>query len=148
MKETPASGAGISDWETYPHGADVGIRGFGATPADAFASVALALTAVLTDPGAVRQTLSATIDCSAPDLETLLIDWLNALVLRISVDRCLWSRFDVVIDELHLEATVHGEAIDPLRHRPAVEVKGATYTTASVAQDDTGRWCAQCVVDV
>jgi SHS2 domain-containing protein len=39
----------VARWEDFPHGADVGIRGFGATPEDAFVQAALALTAVITD---------------------------------------------------------------------------------------------------
>ena len=35
-------------WEHFPHDADVGVRGFGPTPAEAFAQAALALTAVAT----------------------------------------------------------------------------------------------------
>jgi SHS2 domain-containing protein len=37
--------------------------------------------------------------------------------------------------------------VDPVRHEPAVEVKGATYTALRVQQTD-GHWLAQCVVDV
>jgi tRNA nucleotidyltransferase (CCA-adding enzyme) len=38
--------------------------------------------------------------------------------------------------------------MDPARHELGVEVKGATYTALSVAQDASGAWVAQCVVDV
>ena len=31
-------------WEHFPHDADIGIRGFGATPAEAFEQAAVALT--------------------------------------------------------------------------------------------------------
>jgi SHS2 domain-containing protein len=47
-----------------------------------------------------------------------------------------------------LSATAWGEPLDALRHRPAVEVKGATYTALSVARRNDGAWVAQCVVDV
>ncbi|MGD8842471.1 MAG: archease [Gammaproteobacteria bacterium] len=47
-----------------------------------------------------------------------------------------------------MDATAWGESIDTPRHQPAAEVKGATYTALSVHQDATGRWVAQCVVDV
>jgi len=47
-----------------------------------------------------------------------------------------------------LEARAWGEPIDRERHKPAVEVKGATYTALSVARRDDGTWVAQCVVDV
>lgn len=41
-----------------------------------------------------------------------------------------------------------GEPLDRARHRPAVEIKGATYTELHVRQDADGTWHAQCVVDV
>ncbi len=41
-------------WEHFPHGADIGVRGFGATREEAFEQAALALTAVVTDPALVR----------------------------------------------------------------------------------------------
>ncbi len=42
-------------WEHYPHQADMGVRGFGATETEAFEQAALALTAVVTDPAAVER---------------------------------------------------------------------------------------------
>ena len=36
------------EWEHFPHDADVGLRGWGATPAEAFEQAAYALTAVVT----------------------------------------------------------------------------------------------------
>ena len=44
--------------------------------------------------------------------------------------------------------TASGEPMSIQRHEPAVEVKGATYTTLRVAQTDDGGWMAQTVVDV
>jgi RNA-splicing ligase RtcB len=60
----------------------------------------------------------------------------------------LFSAFDVRIDDGRLHATIRGEPVDRQRHQPAVEVKGATYTALSVAQDKDGLWTARCVVDV
>jgi SHS2 domain-containing protein len=59
----------------------------------------------------------------------------------------LFSRFQVTLEGTRLEADAWGEAIDPQRHHPAVEVKGATYTTLRVARDGEG-WLAQTVIDV
>jgi SHS2 domain-containing protein len=42
----------------------------------------------------------------------------------------------------------YGEPIDVLRHQPATEVKGATFTELSVTQSLDGRWIAQCILDV
>jgi SHS2 domain-containing protein len=84
----------------------------------------------------------------APDSEALLVDWLNALVYEMAVRRMVFGRFDVRIDGTALQATAWGEPVDRERHRPAVEVKGATYTELKVYRDASGAWIAQCVVDV
>jgi len=41
-----------------------------------------------------------------------------------------------------------GEPIDVERHRPTVEIKGATFTELAVRRNSDGFWLAQCVVDV
>ena len=45
-------------WEHYEHGADIGVRGFGATKAEAFEQAALAMTAVVADPAAIDAALA------------------------------------------------------------------------------------------
>lgn len=135
-------------WEHFSHGADIGVRGRGATLAEAYAGAALAMTAVVADPSAVRHVVRVELRCQAPDREYLLVEFLNALVGEMGVRRMLFSRFDVHCDEGSLVATAWGERVDVARHQPAVEVKGATLTELSVCQEPTGAWVAQCVVDV
>jgi tRNA nucleotidyltransferase (CCA-adding enzyme) len=134
-------------WEHFPHDADVGIRGIGSTVEEAFEQAALALTAVVTE-AEVRPEKAVNVSSDAADLELLLAEWLNAIIYEMSVRGMLFGRFAVRLDGLHLSGTLWGEHVDPLRHTPACEPKGATYTALSVAQDDHGRWLAQCVVDV
>jgi SHS2 domain-containing protein len=135
-------------WEHFAHGADIGVRGIGSTRAEAFNQVALALSAVISDPAQIRSVSAVELSCSAPDDIVLLVDWLNALVYAMATRRMLFGRYEVTIEDHRLEATAWGEAVEQSRHQPAVEVKGATYTSASVALAPDGTWCAQCVVDV
>ncbi len=136
-------------WEHFEHGADVGVRGLGRTPAEAFEQAALALTAVVTDPAGVAAREAVAIRCEAPELELLLVDWLNALVYEMATRHMLFGRFAARIEDGRLEATAWGEPMDPVRHAPAVEVKGATYTALAVRRrEEDGAWIAQCVVDV
>jgi SHS2 domain-containing protein len=135
-------------WQHYPHDADMGVRGFGATKAEAFEQTAIALTALVTDPARVAPLQSISLQCEAPDDELLLAEWLNVLICEMGVRRMLFSRFDVRLHGSRLEATAWGEPVEAVRHRPAVEAKGATYTTLRVARGDDGRWMAQTVVDV
>lgn len=136
------------NWETFAHEADIGVRGTGATLAEAFAGAATALTAVICDPAHVGSGETARIECEAPDDELLLLDWLNALIYEMATRHLLFSRFDVSIAGQRLSATAWGEPIDVARHQPAAEVKGASPCELAVRQLTDGRWLAQCVVDV
>lgn len=135
-------------WEHYEHGADVGVRGFGPTKAAAFEQAALALVAVIVEPGRVAVAQTVPIACEAADDELLLAAWLNAVILEMAVRRMLFARFHVDLSDGKLQATAGGESTSVERHQPAVEVKGATYTTLRVARSGDGGWMAQTVVDV
>jgi len=135
-------------WEHFEHKADIGIRGFGATPAAAFAQCALALTAVITTPAQVAPREPVALACAAPELDALLLNFLDALLLEMDLKKMLFSRFEVQIVGDKLTATVWGEPVDVARHQPAVEVKAATYHALAVRQLADGAWLAQCVVDV
>lgn len=135
-------------WEHFDHQADIGIRGAGRTLEEAFEQAAVAMVAVITPPDRILPRKVVRVQCEAPDRELLLIDWLNAVLREMSSLRMLFSRFDVTLAGSKLEAVLFGEPLDPSRHQPAVEVKGATYFKLRVWQDETGRWWAQCVVDV
>ena len=89
----PAAGGAAGGWEHFAHGADIGVRGRGATPAQAFEQAALALTAVAVDPAAVAPRERVTFRCEAPDDELLLAEWLNAVIYEMSARRMLFARF-------------------------------------------------------
>jgi len=146
--ETTASRGDTMAWEHFAHGADIGVRGIGASRGEAFEQAALALTAVVADPAQVAADTVIEVRCQAPDDELLLADWLNALIYEMATRNMLFGRFAVSLRDHALEAKAWGEPLDRSRHRPAVEVKGATYTALSVAQRDDNAWVAQCVVDV
>lgn len=134
-------------YETFEHEADIGIRGFGGTPEEAFSNAALALYSVMVNIAAVEPKEKKTVTASAPDVELLLVEWLNALLSLSDIERMVFSRFAVTIAGTSLTGTAWGERLDSDRHEPNVEVKGATYHMLSVKTEE-GRYIAQCVVDV
>jgi len=149
VQEQPAPAtAEAVPWETFPHGADVGVRGFGRDPAEAFANAAMAMTSVIVEPERVRPLHAVHIRCAADDIEILFLDWMNAVVSRMAIEGMLFGRYDLTVKHGVLEGVAHGEPVDPPRHAPAVEVKGATLTELKVVRGQDGRWTAQCVVDV
>ena len=138
----------IAHGEHFHHGADIGVRGVGGSVESAFEQAALALTAVIAEPDAIEARAAIVIECSAPSRELLLADWLNALIYEMATRRMLFCRFQVNLRHDTLCARAWGESIEPDRHQPAVEVKGATYTELGVRRLDSGDWVAHCVVDV
>jgi SHS2 domain-containing protein len=137
----------VPGWELFPHDADVGVRGFGGSLGEAFEQAAVALTAVVTGAEVVpRQRVE--VHCEAPDKELLFVDWLNAIIFEMAVRQMLFGRFSVSIGDDALEGVLWGESIDPVRHAPACEPKGATYTELAVERHPNGVWTAGCVVDV
>jgi len=72
----------------------------------------------------------------------------QAAAAEMATRGMLFSRYEARIERTHLVGTAWGESVDVAKHRPAVEVKGATYTSLDVRRDEDGAWLAQCVVDV
>lgn len=138
--------------EHFEHGADVGIRGFGATPAEAFQAAARALFRLLCeDLSRIREPVVEKVECRAATLEELLVAYLNELLSLSDSRGLVFAGFEVSIEPeaggLRLAGLARGEAFDPERHDFTVLPKGATFTALRVARD-SGEWVAQCVVDV
>ncbi|MFQ5938355.1 MAG: archease, partial [Acidiferrobacterales bacterium] len=104
-------------WEHFSHAADMGVRGFGATKDAAFEQAAVALTAVITNPGNVANHVEIEISCEASDDELLLVDWLNALVYEMATRRMLFGRFEVHTENGTLRAKAWGDPVDREKHQ-------------------------------
>ena len=139
--------AAIRGWELFPHGADVGVRGWGPTTETAFEQAALALMHVVTDVTISERSL-VEVRCEAPDIELLLVEWLNAIIYEMAVRGMMFGRFEVDMRDTRLQGRMWGEPVDQARHSPACEPKGATYTALRVARSADGTWSAACIVDV
>lgn len=135
-------------WEHLEHGADIGVRGYGASLEEAFTQAALALSAIVTDLEKIDADEFVDVECEAAEFDLLLVDWLNEIVYQMSTRNMLFGRFDVQIADHRLRARLYGETVVPGKHQPAVEIKGATFTELEVCRSDSGYWMAQCIVDV
>jgi len=138
----------MARWEHFSHGSDIGVRGIGRSVEEAFEQVAVALTAAVADVTAIEQQEKIEVHCEAPDMELLLVSWLNAIIYEMAVRKMLFGAFRIVLAGCSLTGTLAGERVDPERHRVAVEAKGATVTELKVTCDQDGQWLAQCVIDV
>ncbi|HAZ12706.1 MAG: hypothetical protein A2X86_11085 [Bdellovibrionales bacterium GWA2_49_15] len=134
-------------WENFSHDADIGIRGFGKTMEEAFATAVLALTAVVTDPHNVSPQIKLNLKCEEADAELLFFDWINTVIYEMDTKNLVFADARVHIKNSVLEGELWGEIVTPEKHDPATEIKGATMTELKVGKINGG-WIAQCVVDV
>lgn len=133
-------------WEHFAHQTNIGVRGYGNSPDAAFAQLALATMAAITDLRYIEAHSVVTLECRAPDLELLLFDWVNTLLFEMDARHQLFCAFDVHIHGQHLEATIWGEPHVASRHHPLIKLEGATFTALHVAALASDTWMAQCVV--
>jgi len=140
-------------WEFLDHTADVGVVGYGETPAEAFASAGVGLFDLMIDLSRVQATAGRRIEVAGDDLPDLLVAWLNELLYLFEVEGLVFARFEVELKDAgrRLVATGYGERFDPSRHEVKLGVKAATYHQAAVelvAGDPAGRWQARAILDV
>ncbi|OAG27812.1 archease [Thermodesulfatator autotrophicus] len=135
-------------YETFEHGADIGVRGIGRTLEEAFINAAKALfSLVVINLEEVKPKKEVSFELSAETLEDLFIEWLNRLLTEAGMENLVFCEFHCEIKDLKLKGQAKGEPINENRHELGVEVKGATYTMLKVEKIN-GLWLAQCVVDV
>jgi SHS2 domain-containing protein len=124
----------------------------GASREEVFAAAADALlAATVEDPSAVEPRLEHRLRLEEPDLELLLLAFLNELVFVRDARGWLLRPAELRIETdggpARLAARLVGEAVDPARHRLATEVKAATAHGLRVARADGG-WEANVTLDV
>jgi SHS2 domain-containing protein len=130
----------------FPHGADIGVVGRGATPEEALTNAAGAMFAISCQPDAVRPSVSFSVTFEEDDLEYALVTWLNLLLSEARIRGLALGRFALTRQGSRWAGEAWGEPWSPTIER-GTEVKGATLTGLSVRPDDGG-WEARCVVDV
>lgn len=104
------------NWELFPHGADVGVRGIAETKAATFERAALAMTAAIIDPNLVQPHIPVRVTCEAPDDELIPVGWLNALVYKMATRKMPLSCIAVRIEDDRLQGEVWDEQVDMIRH--------------------------------
>ena len=128
------------------HTAEIGLQVYAASPSTLFACVARAMFALVgltpdtTAPGVPRQ-----VHITAPDVESLLVDWLSELTYLFEVTGAVMQV--VRMEEWSpttLTATVVGY---PSTTPPTMHIKAVTYHDLRVGPEDDG-WCARVYFDI
>ena len=125
------------DFEIVNHTADVSIIAYGTDMSQAFANAARALFNLITELEDVEEILYRDIELTAPDQESLLVEWLNELIYLFDTEHILFKKFDITeLNSTRLKARSYGEKVDSSKHRLKTEVKAATYHMLKVDKDN------------
>jgi SHS2 domain-containing protein len=133
---------------SFPTTADVGIWARGKNAAELFEAAGTGLFALMTDLRRVRPREERTISASGPDAPSLLVAFLNELILLQQTEGFLGRRIHarpLGDPPTSLLATVSGEVFDPARHTRRKEVKAATFHELSF---DVSARRARVIVDI
>lgn len=128
--------------------ADVAFVAYGKSLEELFSNSALAMFEVMINTKQIKQKIKKKIRVSGDDLESLMFNWLNALLVYVDGDNIAFSKFKVKINEKRfiLTAECRGEKIDTKKHETRTVVKAATYHKLEVKKN--GFWEARVIVDI
>jgi SHS2 domain-containing protein len=108
------------------------------------------LAATLADPASVAASQRRPLSLEEPDLDLLMLRFLNELVYLRDAEGLLLRARALRIEAgppARLEAELVGEPLDPARHRTEREIKAATAHGLRVAGGSQG-WDASVTLDV
>ena len=110
------------------HTADIGLAAYGQDLKEAFANAAYGMFSIIAGLENVKEKETRRVAVTADDIESLLFEWLNALLYYFDVEQLLFNVFDILeLEETKLVADCRGEVFDPARHEIKTGVKSATY---------------------
>ncbi|HXY73955.1 MAG TPA: archease [Dehalococcoidales bacterium] len=135
-------------YEVLPHTADIGITAWGKDMAEVFVNTARGLFSIIADIDKIRANFEIPLSVTAPDRESLLVNWLNELNFIAQTKFLVFSDFKIQnISDTSIEATALGEKINPHAHYLKREIKAVTYHHLKIAKTAEG-WQAQVIFDI
>jgi SHS2 domain-containing protein len=134
-------------YEYLEHEADLGIKASSETLEEAFEEGAKALFNAMVDISRVEPRKKIEFSVSADGVDSLFIEFLNALLAKVDTEGMVFSNFRVNIKGNSLNAIAWGETLDQEKHNIKTEVKAATYSGLK-CWTDSGKHHVQCVLDI
>jgi len=121
-------------WEHFEVEADVGVRAWGATRAQAIAQATLGVFALIVVPAEVEPRERREVRAQADGPEALLVAWIDECLYVHDIEGFVVHDVELsVCTDTLAHGVLHGEPLDPARHRVGTVVKGATYHGVEVA---------------
>ena len=133
---------------TFEHPAALGLAARADSLGELFEALGEGLAGQICSARAVRAERTRRVRAQAEDVESLLVEFLSALLGLFHLERWLAGSVRVVrADETSVEADVTGETYDPKRHAIDVEIKAVTYHQLRVGRE-ADAWTASVILDI
>jgi len=124
------------------HMVDAFIEAHGKNLEEAFESAGMALVDTMIHIEKVDEKIKEHIIVNGWDLKSLLYNWLEDLLIKVTSEGKVYSSFKVKISKregiYELEAIAKGENLDIGKHEPKIEVKAVTYHMMEIKQNRKG----------
>ena len=113
----------------------------GATLEEVFIRGALGVLALAVDPGSVEGRDVREVRAHGPTAEALLAHWIGECLYLLDIEGFVCQRLELAVfdskskpggEPLTLHSFVHGEELDPARHRPKAAIKAASPGDISI----------------
>ena len=131
--------------------ADALIDAHGESLDEVFCQAARALIDTMVEIKNVEEKAVEKFTVQGRDLESLLYNWLEAILIKVSRDGLVFSSFNVKIKKVNegftLNGSGKGEKIDLDKHQPKTEVKAVTYHMMNI-KEENGQVSARFLLDL
>jgi riboflavin kinase/FMN adenylyltransferase len=140
----PMAEPGARRYEEVEHTADACIRAFGQDLPELFANAAYGMFDLLADMEELHPTIEREVSLEAPDLESLLVDWLGELLYLREAHGEVYKEFEIsTLSPTELRAVAKGGK----GFVPRVDIKAVTYHDLKIEKIEEG-YVATIVFDV
>ncbi len=135
-------------YEVFEHTADIGLHAYGSTLAQLFIHAAQGMESLMVAPEQVQVKVSRAISVQGHDAVSLLIAWLNELIVLFDTEYLLFKDFEIdLITETRLQGRASGEAYDVKRHDLSSAIKAVTWHEAAIEHTAAG-YTASIIFDI
>jgi len=138
----------VQPYEVFEHTADIGLHAYGSTLSELFIHAAQGMESLMVAPEQIQSRVSREIAVEGHDEVSLLIAWLNELIVLFDTEYLLFSQFEInVITPTHVKGRAYGESYDQRRHDLSSAIKAVTWHEAAVERTNDG-YRARIIFDI
>jgi len=135
-------------YEQFSHTADVGVRVYGSDLKELFDNAAFAMFDVIADLEGIKGSIVQDLDLKAPNLDELLVSWLDELLYNFYTKSVIFYKFDIEkLTDDSMKAKAYGRLVGENRNRLKTEIKAVTYHNLHIKKNGEG-YAVEIIFDV